>query len=156
MPLCDPLWDLLFWIPLGSCVFVPSAAPLLPLAGCFAYLGLPGFHKKIFFFFLKTQITNTHIPISEKPCKNCKFCFVPDHVRLCVEPGSSRYVIGLNRFSMVVVCSTYHGLSRSVLCVGDCFIRWQMVHWVWVCWSDWFLWPLKPSFSAYQTRIKAV
>jgi len=95
MPLCNPLWGLLFWLRLGSSVFVPSSPSPPPFAGCFVYLSLPGFHQNIFFFFLKTQITNTHIPISEKQCNNCKFCFVPDHVTSFVEPGSSRYIMGL-------------------------------------------------------------
>jgi hypothetical protein len=84
-------------------LFLLPPPPLLPFAGCFFYLSLPGF--LIFFFF--PQITNTHIPISEKPCKNCKFCFVPDHVRSCVETRSSRYVIGLKRvqYGGTVVCS---------------------------------------------------
>jgi hypothetical protein len=35
VPLCDPLWVLLFWLRLGSSFYVPSF--LNPVAGCFVW-----------------------------------------------------------------------------------------------------------------------
>ncbi len=139
-----PLWPALgfallalTWV-LCLCSFFPTPPPP-PLCWVLCLFKFPRVSSEHLLFpeEVDHQHTHTHFRKAMQELQ-ILFCSWPCHLTMSgrvLSPVPVGTSLGLDRFSLVVVCSTYQGLFRSVLCVGDRFIRWWMVHWGRVCWS---------------------